>query len=126
MAAELAGVISGALLEAQLPSKRWVVLQGFDLDETVPGDPDRGTIEDVGARVVDFAAVAGILQEVGQLLKDVLRPLRPSEVAVDIGLSVSVKTGRVLVLFGEAAAEATVKVTLKWDLANEPADDSEA
>lgn len=117
MAEDLVGTPGKALLEVRLPSGRRITLRGTDV-RAAGDDEDMGQVEDVMAGP-DFRLVTSTLQEVGTLLKEGLIPLRPTEAEVEIGVGLSAKTGRVLVLFGEAAAEASVKVTLKWTFDDE-------
>jgi hypothetical protein len=92
-----------------------VMLRGLNEAQAAPPDEDSaGEVEDVRFRTLDFRALTATLHEVGGLVKNALQTLTPAEAEVELGLGFSAKTGQLLVLFGEAATQASLKVTLKW------------
>ncbi len=99
-------------MEARLPSGRNVLVRGVDGGNA--HDDDAGQLRDVRFRGVDFEALTATLHEVGALVKGTLQALTPTEAVVEIGLGISAKTGQLLVLFGEAAADASMKIVLTW------------
>ncbi len=100
-------------LEVHLPSGRTVLMHGVD-GAAPANDDDAETVQDVRFRGFDFSTLTATLHEVSTLVKEAVRKAAPAEAEVELGLGLSAKTGQVLVLFGETAANASMKVTLKW------------
>jgi hypothetical protein len=101
-------------IEARLPSGRTVLLRGIG-QGTGPGDEDAGVVQDVRFRSVDFKALTATLHEIGELISNAVRPLAPKDAEVEIGLGLSVSTGQLLLLFGDASADASINVKLHWE-----------
>ena len=101
--------------QVRLPSGRLILLRSID-DAEPSGvvDEDEGVVEDVRFRTFEFRGIAATLQEVGDLIGTAIRPLAPHEATVELGLGLSAKTGQLIALFGEAAANASITVTLHW------------
>lgn len=106
-------MVEGLWVESRLPSGRTVMLRTVDR-VTPPADEDEGVVQDVRFRSIDFKALTATLQEIGDLISSAVRPLAPREAEVELGLGLSASTGQLLVFFGEAAAEASIKVNLRW------------
>lgn len=111
--------------EARLPSGRTVLVRTTDNVLHQP-DEDVGVVRDVGFRSIDFRIITSTLQEVGHLISHAIRPLAPREAEVELGLGLNATTGQLLVLFGAAAAEASVKVNLRWQFGPEANNDETA
>lgn len=73
-----------------------------------------------GAQVVDlkspfsFDAVGDALEAIAGELGKIWQTVRPAEATVELGLSLSTKTGKLTALLVEGGGEASLKVTLKW------------
>ena len=101
--------------QVRLPSGRQILLRSIDTNRQAPAlDSDEGTVEDVRFRSFDFVAITTILLEVGDIVRSAVRPLAPYHASVELGLGLSARTGEVVALFGTAAADASLKVTLDW------------
>ena len=107
-------VPDGSWVESRLPSGRTVMLRTVD-ELTTSIDEDAETVQDVRFRSIDFKALTGTLHEIGDLISSAVRPLTPREAEVEFGLGFSASTGQVLLIFGEAAAQASIKIKLRWD-----------
>ena len=112
-------------IEARLPSGRTIVLRGVDHMKS-PADEDEGTVQDVRFRGFEFSTLTATLREIGDLVRNAVLPLAPDEAEVELGLGLSASTGHLLVLFGEAAAEASMKVNLRWHFGAEAELDKKA
>jgi hypothetical protein len=101
-------------IEARLPSGRTILLRGIG-QATEPNDEDAGVVQDVRFRSVDFKALTATLHEIGDLISNAVRPLAPKDAEVEIGLGLSASTGQLLLLFGDASADASINVKLHWE-----------
>ena len=79
-------------------------------------------VQDVGFRDARLTSITDVLREVGTVIKSAIEPLSPDTATLEMGLGVSGKTGQILALFGEAASEASVKVTLTWSFGKSHSD----
>jgi hypothetical protein len=98
-------------IEVRLPSGRNVLLRAVN---DGGGDDDVGQVQDVRFSGLNFEALTATLHEVGTLINGALQTLTPAEAEVELGLGINARTGQLLVLFGKAAADASMKVTLRW------------
>jgi hypothetical protein len=96
----------------RLPSGRTILLRS--LEDVADDDDMAGRVLDVGFRDLRLASITDTLREVGTVIKSAIEPLLPDSATVEIGLGVSGKTGQIVALFGEAAAEASIQITLNW------------
>lgn len=108
--------LADSWVETRLPSGRTVLIRGFGPSSW---SDDAGEVTDVKFRTVDFKALTSTLHELGDLISNAVRPLAPREVEVELGLGVNASTGQVLLVFGEASAEASIKVNLRWEFGAE-------
>jgi hypothetical protein len=115
----------GSWVEARLPSGRSVMLRSID-EVDAPGNEDEGAIQDVRFRSVDFKVLTSTLHEIGDLIKSAVRPLAPREAEVELALGLSASTGQLLLLFGDASAEASIKVNLRWEFGTDKDHDEKA
>ncbi|MCO1594233.1 hypothetical protein M8C17_03565 [Micromonospora sp. RHAY321] len=118
-------LVEKSWVEVRLPSGRTVMLRSLDEAPAAVGE-DTGTVQDVRFRAFDFRRLTATLQEVGDLVKGAIETLTPTEAEVELGLGFSAKSGQILVLFGDAAVDASMKVTLKWSFDQRSDSDDEA
>ena len=109
-------------IEARLPSGRTVLLRGIG-EANEPKDEDTGVVKDVRFRSIEFKALTATLHEIGELISNAVRPLTPKDVEVEIGLGLSASTGQLLLLFGDASADASINVKLHWEFGADHGDD---
>lgn len=109
-------------IEARLPSGRIVLLRGIGQTAEVK-DEDVGVVQDVRFRSIDFKALTATLYEIGELVSNAVRPLAPKDAEVEIGLGLSASTGQLLLLFGDASADASINVKLHWEFGADKGND---
>lgn len=63
---------------------------------------------------MSFDGVADAVTEIGRSLSAALEAIKPDEAAVEFGLKVTAKTGKLTGLLVEGGGEAALKVTLSW------------
>lgn len=71
-----------------------------------------GTID--ASQAMSFAGVADTVTAVAKSLSAAWEAARPDEAAVEFGLKVTTKTGKLTGLLVEGGGDATLKVTLSW------------
>jgi hypothetical protein len=102
--------MASRVVEVLLPNKSVALVQVEDLDES-------GQIaEKVGWKdTFDLAGVSVTLEGIAQAIRSGLVTVAPSETEVELGIKLAVKNGKLTGLVVEGQAEASLKVTLKWD-----------
>jgi len=72
---------------------------------------DAVDVSDVTPRLENALAVVG---KVSARLLEGVKQLRPSELAIEVGLSFGLDSGEILAAFVDLSSESTIRVTLRW------------
>lgn len=71
---------------------------------------------------LDQEELRSTIRSVGDTLWDAVTPLKPDEVAIEFGIELALKSGKLTSLLAEASGAASVKVSLTWKPAPGAAD----
>jgi hypothetical protein len=100
------------LVEIALPNGQMMLASVTRAD---PGGP-----QDVGlGHPRSFDAVTETLQGVGTAIMGALDEMKPSRASVEFGLELAIKGGKLVSVFVDPGAKASLKVVLEWERGRE-------
>jgi hypothetical protein len=109
--------MAGGVVEVLLPNNTVALVR---VAETDGAD---GSAQKVGAKeIFDLDQVSGTLEGIAQAVRSGLEKAKPSKTTVELGLQLTVKSGKLTSLLVEGQADASLKVTLEWTNAPSPKD----
>jgi hypothetical protein len=103
-------------VQVRMPSGQAVWVRAADADDG-PKDVN------LGATAVELVQLPGFTETVQGVITSVrgaLQRYRPDTVAVEFGIELNARTGRVLSVLAEAGAKTHIKVTATWGAAGPP------
>ena len=101
--------MAGRVVEVVLPNKTVALVQVAEPEGA------GGPAEKVGWKdSFDLEQVSGTLDGIAQAVRSGLAKAKPSKTTVELGIQLTVKSGKLTGLLVEGQADALLKVTLEW------------
>lgn len=76
--------------------------------------PKPESYTNVGFKELSFEGVIGAVEGVASVIGETLKKVKPTSAAVELGVELAVKEGKLLAVFVQGEGKANLKVTLTW------------
>jgi NTP-dependent ternary system trypsin peptidase co-occuring protein len=101
--------MAGRVVEVKLPNNTVALVRVAEVEGAA------GPAQKVGAKeVFDLDEVSGTLEGIAQAVRSGLEKAKPDKTTVELGIQLTVKSGKLTSLLVEGQADASLKVTLEW------------
>lgn len=71
------------------------------------------SFEDVAFHL-EFREIVDVLKEIGEMLHDALRTIKPRRASVELDIGVDGRTGKITAFFVDAGAHGSLRLRLEW------------